>query len=128
VEPTSYGHAAVEGPGVEPGQVGLAGFSRVVDTLLYQHPGKRQRHLGIVRGLPCKRSPGAPVGQVTHTAGIDREYLARGLELDEAAQGISCELTQKTALRPTEKGNRFVLFHKLLIARDAPLRNPALFC
>ena len=64
-----------------------------------QASAEREGHFGVVGRLACERVPHAAVGEFAHAVGVQRPYRARILELDQAAERVTGELAEQTALR-----------------------------
>ena len=97
-EPTGDGHATVERAGIQPIDIRLAGLLSVVSSVVRQHPGQQQRHLGIICRLSGNGVPGSAIRQFPDTIRVFPSYLLRCLELHQAAQSVPGQLTEKAAL------------------------------
>ena len=95
---TGDGHTAIEGTGVQPKDVRFSGFIGIIPSLIRQHAGQQQRHLGIVGRLAGNRVPSASVGKFPDAARVFPPDVIRSPKLDQAAKGISCKLAKQRAL------------------------------
>lgn len=92
------GHTAVKGIGVEPELIGLKRGIGIIGSTLCQHPGQQQRHLRVIGRLTGNGVPCAAIGQFPHAFRVAAADLLRRLELDQAAKGVTDELSKEAAL------------------------------
>jgi hypothetical protein len=84
-QPRGDGRAAVERTRVQPKDIGLKSFLGFLCTLINQHPGQHQRHLGIIGWLPGNRMPVTAICKLTNTIWVLSPYCFRTTELHQAA-------------------------------------------
>lgn len=115
------GHAAIEGPRVQPEDVGLPGFRRVVSSLVHQHSGQQQRHFRIVSRLSRNRVPGSPVGKFPDAVGKFRLDLFGGWNSTRlpSASPTSCPRRQ-----PCARGSASMSTESRHIERLPPFNTP----